>query len=125
VTVQTGNQPQNKDRPQPTGDCDMRLFVGNTPHSATEDEITEHFTTSKTTCVEVEIVRDHLTGHSRGFAFVEIDTDQTPAAVIENFNHSRMKGRVLTVNHANPKVSKEAHKVMAAESRREKQEFRR
>ena len=52
-----------------------RLYVGNLPYSATEDQLTDLF--SQAGKVDnVRVMRDMATGRARGFAFVEMSTDE-------------------------------------------------
>ena len=55
--------------------------------------------------VEAAAVADRDTGRSKGFAFVEMKTDQEAQAAIAALNGKEMNGRALTVNEAKPRVS--------------------
>ena len=79
-----------------------RLYVGNLPYSAGEAELQELF--SKAGSVEsVHVMRDAATGRARGFAFVEMTTDEEAQRAATEFNQYQMGGRTLTVNEARPK----------------------
>src|SRR6202163_454712 len=79
-----------------------RLYVGNLPYSTGEAELQELF--SKAGTVEsVRVMRDAETGRARGFAFVEMSTDEEAQKAASEFNQSQMGGRALTVNEARPK----------------------
>ena len=79
-----------------------RLYVGNLPYSAGEQELQELF--SKAGTVEsVRVMRDAATGRARGFAFVEMATDEEAQKAASEFNQFQMGGRPLTVNEARPK----------------------
>ena len=79
-----------------------RLYVGNLPYSATEDQLTELF--SRAGKVDnVRVMRDMATGRARGFAFVEMATDEDAAKAITDFHEYQMEGRALVVNEARPK----------------------
>src|SRR6266498_788494 len=79
-----------------------RLYVGNLPYSAGEAELQELF--SKAGTVEsVRVMRDAATGRARGFAFVEMATDDEAQKAASEFNQYQMGGRALTVNEARPK----------------------
>src|SRR5262245_35441444 len=79
-----------------------RLYVGNLPYSAGEQELQELF--SKAGTVEsVRVMRDAATGRARGFAFVEMATDEEAQKAASEFNQYQMGGRPLTVNEARPK----------------------
>ena len=79
-----------------------RLYVGNLPYSATEDQLTELF--SRAGKVDsVRVMRDMATGRARGFAFVEMGTDEEAQKAISEFHEQQMDGRALVVNEARPK----------------------
>src|SRR5947207_10568435 len=79
-----------------------RLYVGNLPYSATEDQLTELF--SRAGKVDsVKVMRDMATGRARGFAFVEMGSDEEAQKAITELNAYQLGGRGLTVNEARPK----------------------
>ena len=79
-----------------------RLYVGNLPYSATEDQLTELF--GRAGKVDnVRVMRDMATGRARGFAFVEMATDEEAQKAATEFNQYQRGGRALTVNEARPK----------------------
>ena len=79
-----------------------RLYVGNLPYSATEDQLTELF--GRAGKVDnVRVMRDMATGRARGFAFVEMVNDEDAAKAISEFHEHQMDGRALVVNEARPK----------------------
>lgn len=79
-----------------------RLYVGNLPYSATEDQLTELF--SRVGKVDtVRVMRDMATGRARGFAFVEMSSDDEAQKAISEFHEQPMDGRPLVVNEARPK----------------------
>ena len=79
-----------------------RLYVGNLPYTAGETELQELF--AKAGTVEsVRVMRDAATGRARGFAFVEMSTDEEAQKAASELNAFQMGGRALTVNEARPK----------------------
>src|SRR2546430_15907397 len=79
-----------------------RLYVGNIPYTTGEAELQELF--SQAGSVEsVRVMRDAATGRARGFAFVEMATDEEAQKAASEFNQYQMGGRALTVNEARPK----------------------
>ena len=79
-----------------------RLYVGNLPYTTGESELQELF--SRAGNVEsVRVMRDAATGRARGFAFVEMSTDEEAQKAATEFNQFQMGGRSLTVNEARPK----------------------
>jgi len=82
----------------------VRLFVGNLPYEATEDEIRQHFSPVGNLSY-VSIPLDRETGKKRGFAFVEFADAQQAQEAIRQFNNQPFKGRPLAVNEARAKES--------------------
>ncbi len=79
-----------------------RLYVGNLPYSASEDQLTELF--SRAGKVDtVRVMRDMATGRARGFAFVEMGSDDEAQRAISELHDYQMEGRALVVNEARPK----------------------
>jgi cold-inducible RNA-binding protein len=77
----------------------VRLFVGNLPYDATENEIRDHFAPVGALSY-VSIPLDRETGKKRGFAFVEFADAEHAQAAIRQFNNQPFKGRSLAVNEA-------------------------
>lgn len=81
-----------------------RLYVGNLPYKTTDEDLTELF--SRAGAVDnVRVMRDQATGRARGFAFVEMVSDEDAQKAIEQFHEHEMEGRALVVNEARPKES--------------------
>jgi RNA recognition motif-containing protein len=79
-----------------------RLYVGNLPYQVGEDELQELF--SQAGSVEsVRVMRDMATGRARGFAFVEMATDEEAQKAATKFDQYQLGGRNLTVNEARPR----------------------
>jgi RNA recognition motif-containing protein len=79
-----------------------RLYVGNLPFETGETELQELF--ARAGGVEtVKVVRDMATGRARGFAFVEMSSDEEAQKAIRELNEYQLGGRGLTVNEARPK----------------------
>jgi cold-inducible RNA-binding protein len=80
-----------------------KLFVGNLPFQTTEDELHDLF--SQVDAVEtVTVMRDQMTGRARGFAFVEMSTDEGAQKAVDQLNNTQLGGRTLAINEARPKV---------------------
>jgi cold-inducible RNA-binding protein len=80
-----------------------KLYVGNLPFSAGEQELQDLFAGAGQ--VEtVNIVRDMATGRARGFAFVEMASDDDAQNAITTLHNTQFGGRNLTVNEARPKT---------------------
>lgn len=81
-----------------------KLYVGNLPYTTTEQDLQELFAGAG--AVEtVSVMRDMATGRARGFAFVEMATDEEAQQAISMLNERDFGGRNLTVNEARPKTS--------------------
>jgi len=79
-----------------------KLYVGNLPFSAGEAELQELF--AQAGAVDsVKVMRDMATGRARGFAFVEMSTDDDAQKAIDKFHNYSFGGRNLTVNEARPR----------------------
>ena len=81
-----------------------KLFVGNLPFNTDEQRLEEVFA-SIGPVDSVNIVRDRLTGRARGFAFVEMQTDEGAQSAIQQLNDTDLDGRKIAVNEARPKPS--------------------
>jgi cold-inducible RNA-binding protein len=79
-----------------------RLYVGNLPYKATDEELTALFSQAGTVD-NVRVMRDMATGRARGFAFVEMASDEDAQKAIAQFHEYQMDGRALVVNEARPK----------------------
>jgi RNA recognition motif-containing protein len=81
-----------------------KLYVGNLPYDTSDQDLQALFA-SVGTVETVNLMRDMATGRARGFAFVEMATDEEAQAAIERLNNHDLGGRNLTVNEARPKTS--------------------
>src|SRR5262245_5998221 len=82
-----------------------KLYVGNLPFEMGETELQALF--ARAGSVEsVTVMRDQMTGRARGFAFVEMSSDEEARTAIRDLNASPVGGRSLTVNEARPKADR-------------------
>lgn len=79
----------------------MRLYVGNLPFGTEEPQLEQLFA-GHGAVESVHLVRDHATGRSRGFAFVEMSNDEQGRAACQALDQQEFEGRRLTVNEARP-----------------------
>ena len=79
-----------------------RLYVGNLPYKATDEELTALFSTVGDVA-SARVMRDMATGRARGFGFVEMTTDEAAQKAIEKLHQHQMDGRAIVVNEAQPK----------------------
>jgi cold-inducible RNA-binding protein len=82
-----------------------KLYVGNLAFQTTSDDLQQLFAQAGTV-ESASIVEDRDTGRSRGFAFVEMSTQEEATAAIEQFNGKEVSGRALTVNEARPRENR-------------------
>lgn len=84
-----------------------RLYVGNLSYSLKAPELEEVFK-AVGEVVNVKIVMDQGTGRSKGFAFVEMATDDQGTQAIATINGKEIGGRALKVTEANPRPERPA-----------------
>jgi RNA recognition motif-containing protein len=93
----------------------MKLYMGNIPFRATEEEIRNWFGNSGVTVDVVTIIRDRMTSEPRGFGFVEINDEAQANLALRVCNGIEMMGRTIVINEAHPVGSGGSHpKVNAA-----------
>jgi RNA recognition motif-containing protein len=78
-----------------------KIYVGGLPYSTTDAELSGLFEPHGTV-ESVRVVTDKFTGKSRGFAFVEMSTDEEAEAAIAALNGTELQGRTLAVSKARP-----------------------
>src|ERR1700733_15050838 len=83
-----------------------KLYIGNLPFSATEDQLHEYFSQIGVTPSGVNLIRDRFTGQSRGFAFVELSNDDDADRAVNSLNGQNFGGRNLVVNEARPQAER-------------------
>ena len=74
-----------------------RLYVGNLSYNVTEPELREVFAENGRNVVEVKIVMDRDTGRPRGFAFVEMGSDDEASQVIQSLSGREVQGRARSI----------------------------
>ena len=79
-----------------------KLYVGNLPFQATEEQLTALFTQTGVTAANVTLVRDRFSGQPRGFGFVEVNSDEEAERAIQGLNGHDFMGRNIVVNEARP-----------------------
>ncbi|HIJ69519.1 MAG TPA: RNA-binding protein [Deltaproteobacteria bacterium] len=83
----------------------MNIYIGNLSAKTTEEELREAFE-SFGDVDSAKIIKDNLTGRSRGFGFVEMPNQDQAQAAIEGLNGKELGGSPLTVNEAKPRESR-------------------
>ena len=79
-----------------------RLYVGNLPYEVTEDQLQKLF--AEVGEVEsVNLITDKFSGRPKGFAFVEMKTEEAAQEAIKKFSGYSLDDRTLVVNEARPR----------------------
>ena len=81
---------------------EAKLFVGNLAYTTTEDDLKAMFAEAGGV-KSVAVIKDRETGRSKGFAFVEFETQVDAEKAISMFDGKEYQGRVLKVNLARPR----------------------
>src|SRR5438445_13320905 len=79
-----------------------KLYVGNLAYGVT-DSVLEQMFAAHGTVQSAQVIMDRDTGRSKGFGFVEMQSDQEAQAAISALNGKEIEGRALTVNEARPR----------------------
>ena len=82
-----------------------KLYVGNLAFQTTSQDLQELFAQAGTV-ESASVIEDRDTGQSKGFAFVEMSTEEEAASAIEQFNGKEVAGRMLKVNEARPRENR-------------------
>jgi len=83
-------------------EMENKLYVGNLPYAATEDDLKEHFSQAGNV-TSVALIKDRASGRAKGFGFVEMETNDEAQKAISMFNGQDFMGRAITVNVAKPR----------------------
>ena len=83
----------------------MNIYVGNLSAKTSEEELREAFE-SFGDVDTAKIIKDNITGRSRGFGFVEMPNQDQAQAAIAAMNGKELEGSALTVNEAKPRESR-------------------
>ena len=83
-----------------------KIYVGNLSYDATEDDLRQAFG-HYGEVASVAIITDRETGRPRGFAFVEMNSDDDARNAIDGLNESEIAGRAVNVNEARPKAPRQ------------------
>ena len=82
-----------------------KLYVGNLTYGVTHTQLEEWFA-QYGTVQSAQVITDRDTGRSKGFGFVEMDTDAQAEAAIQGLNDHEHDGRRLVVSEAKPRVAR-------------------
>jgi RNA recognition motif-containing protein len=87
----------------------MNIYVGNLSWSMTDEDLTNLFT-EYGTVISGKILKDKMSGRSKGFGFVEMEDDEAAKTAIANLNETEVQGRKLIVNESQPRPEGEYKK---------------
>jgi RNA recognition motif-containing protein len=87
-----------------------KLYVGNLAYTIGQADLEEWFG-QYGTVESAQVITDRETGRSKGFAFVEMDTEAHAQAAIQGLNDQEHSGRRLTVNEAKPREPRDASRT--------------
>ena len=83
-----------------------KLYVGGLPYSTTEGQLQEIFA-AHGTVESARVITDRITGQSRGFGFVEMNSGGEAQKAIDGLNGTQLDGRTLMVNEAKPMAKRD------------------
>jgi hypothetical protein len=90
----------------PGGTMGKKLYVGNLPYSVDDSTLQQEF--GKFGSVSsAKVITDRETGRSKGFGFVEMDSDDEANTAIEKMNGFSIGGRAINVSEARPQAPRE------------------
>ena len=76
-----------------------KIYVGNLSYNTSENEINELFS-SYGEIISTKLIEDQFTGRSKGFAFIEMEDEESVMAAISGLNGKEVDGRTIKVNEA-------------------------
>jgi RNA recognition motif-containing protein len=87
----------------------MNIYVGNLSWSMTDEDLTNLFT-AYGNVTSGKILKDKMSGRSKGFGFVEMEDDEAAKTAIANLNETEVMGRKVIVNESQPRPEGEYKK---------------
>jgi cold-inducible RNA-binding protein len=78
-----------------------KLYVGSLPFALTDGELKQAFQPYGNV-ISAKIIVDKISGRSKGFGFVEFDSEEAAGKALTAMNNSEMSGRKIMVNEAHP-----------------------
>lgn len=79
-----------------------KLFIGSLSWGVNDDALREAFAAAGTV-VSATVITDRMSGRSKGFGFVEMETEEEANKAIELLNEQELDGRKIIVNIARPR----------------------
>jgi RNA recognition motif-containing protein len=83
----------------------MNIYVGNISKEVKDEDLQQLFATYGQV-ESAKIIRDHFTGESKGFGFIEMPDKAEATKALNELNNHEMNGRKIVVNEARPKTDK-------------------
>lgn len=80
----------------------FKLFIGNLAYSVTDQDLNDFFA-SEGNVVSAVVIKDRETDRSKGFGFVEFESDEDGKNAIKNLNDKDLNGRPVSVSEARPR----------------------
>ena len=80
----------------------MNIYVGNLSREVTEEDLQAAFETFGQV-TSADVIKDRVSGESRGFGFVEMPAEEEAQSAIEGLNGQELKGETMNVNEARPR----------------------
>ena len=80
----------------------MNIYVGNLSWSMTDEDLNSLFAEYGTVS-SAKILKDKMSGRSKGFGFVEMEDEEAAKSAIANLNETEVQGRKLIVNESQPR----------------------
>jgi RNA recognition motif-containing protein len=83
-----------------------KLYIGNLSSKVTEDDLRANFSGAGKV-LSVNIIKDRLSGLSKGFGFVEMDSEAEAKEAIQKFHGGQLDGNTIVVSEARPKKDRD------------------
>lgn len=94
-----------------------KIYIGNMPFSVTDTDLNAMFA-KHGNVTSVNIITDKFSNRPRGFAFVEMETDEAAQKAIAELNGTQLEGRALVVNAAKPQEERSRNRSFGERSSR-------
>lgn len=82
-----------------------KLFVAGLDYGITDDVLRAAFEKAGVV-TSAQVILDKFTGRSRGFGFVEMESEEMALAAIDMWNDQELEGRTIVVNVAKPREAR-------------------
>lgn len=83
-----------------------KLYIGNLPYSVDDNSLQSAFSEFGAVS-SAKVITDRETGRSKGFGFVEYESDSDAEAAIDKMNGQQLEGRAINVSEARPQAPRE------------------